>query len=133
MEREINDSLPAASCLDVQHDDQFVQLGVITGGGRNAMNFQQLLDGQNVTFASTPGWKLRRRRWITGGIDELVTLGVLVEAPQRRQQILRSCMSATRIGATMRTNLMRIHQFFYLPGGRLAQLPVTPLLTNRTR
>ncbi|WP_406230109.1 hypothetical protein [Nocardia sp. NBC_01009] len=83
MEREINDSLPVASCLDVQHDDQFVQLGVITGGGGNAMNFQQLLDGQNVAFASTPGWKLRRRRWIAGGIDEIVTLGVLVEAPQR--------------------------------------------------
>ncbi|MBF6302625.1 hypothetical protein IU459_34575 [Nocardia amamiensis] len=43
VKRQIDDSLPVASGLDVQHDDQLVQLGVITGAGRNAKNFPRLL------------------------------------------------------------------------------------------
>ncbi|WP_269821985.1 hypothetical protein [Nocardia gipuzkoensis] len=38
VKREIDGSLPIACGSDVQHDDQFVQLGVITGAGRDAMN-----------------------------------------------------------------------------------------------
>ncbi|WP_280491522.1 hypothetical protein [Nocardia asiatica] len=85
VKREIDGRLPIAGGLDVQHDDQFVQLGVVTGAGRDPMNVPQLLVGQSAASADAAAGKSRCRSGVAGGIDEPVVFGVLVEAPRRRE------------------------------------------------